>query len=767
MAKLIGQPVRRREDQRLLTGGGQFADDVNLDNQAYACFVRSPHAHADVTRIDTSKAATAPGVLLVLTADDYRSDGLGALLHYVIGVDHMDVSKPGFAPENVHHDPLPEHIPIAAGRVRHVGEIVGLVVAETAAAAADAAVLVEVDYAPLAAVTDARAALADGAPAPWPDGNLCLVAENGDAAKVAAAMGGTAHVVSLESWNQRISGTPMELRAAVGEFDAGQGRYTLYAPSQGVHRHKNALMNVFGADPEDVRIVTGDVGGGFGVRTPCYPEYPLVVWAAKRLGRPVKWVSSREEFFISDFQARDVFGTGKMAFDDGGLILAVDLDYIGNLGAYPASFAVFANVLRMAGGIYDIPAAHVSVRGVFTNTVPMTVLRGAGRPESTFMIERMLDLAAQEMAIERTELRRRNLIAPERLPYRSALGHTYDSGTFADNMARIAKMLDWEGFPARRAAAAARGRLAGIGIANYLESPTGAPYERGDITVLPEGKIDAVIGTQDSGQGHSTAFPQVVAEMLELPYDAVSVRYGDSDFVVAGGGTHSDRSLRLGGTALMRAADLIVAEGRRRAAEFLEAGETDIDYAEGRFSVAGTDRAIGLFELARDAPLEATGEVTERLHAYPNGAGGCELEIDRETGSVEIVRYCSVDDVGRVINPMIVEGQVHGGISLGLGQALAEQIVYDDAGQIVTGSFIDYVMPRADEIPALETFLNEQAAPSNPLGVKGGGECGTTPSSAAVISALADALREHGVRHLEMPATPERIWRAMRAAGKA
>ena len=380
MAKLIGQPVRRREDQRLLTGGGQFADDVNLDNQAYACFVRSPHAHADVTRIDTSKAATAPGVLLVLTADDYRSDGLGALLHYVIGVDHMDVSKPGFAPENVHHDPLPEHIPIAAGRVRHVGEIVGLVVAETAAAAADAAVLVEVDYAPLAAVTDARAALADGAPAPWPDGNLCLVAENGDAAKVAAAMGGTAHVVSLESWNQRISGTPMELRAAVGEFDAGQGRYTLYAPSQGVHRHKNALMNVFGADPEDVRIVTGDVGGGFGVRTPCYPEYPLVVWAAKRLGRPVKWVSSREEFFISDFQARDVFGTGKMAFDDGGLILAVDLDYIGNLGAYPASFAVFANVLRMAGGIYDIPAAHVSVRGVFTNTVPMTVLRGAGRP---------------------------------------------------------------------------------------------------------------------------------------------------------------------------------------------------------------------------------------------------------------------------------------------------------------------------------------------------------------------------------------------------
>ena len=625
----------------------------------------------------------------------------------------------------------------------------------------------EVDYEPLAPVTDARAALVPGAPEVWEGGNLALQAENGDEDAVAGAFQEAAHVVSLDSWNQRISGVPMEPRAAVSEFDAASGCFTLHAPSQGVHRHQGAFMQAFGIEADKVRIITGAVGGGFGVRTPCYGEYVLIAWASRRLGRPVKWLSGREEFFQSDFQARDVFVTGIMGLDGDGHILGVELDYTGNLGAYPASFSVYANVLRMAGGTYDIPAAHILVRAVFTNTVPMTVLRGAGRPESTFIIERLLDLAALEMGLDRTELRRRNLVAPEDLPYQSALGHLHDSGRFADNMASLMEMLGWAGFEDRRAAAAARGRLAGIGLANYLESPTGAHFERGDITIGQDGLVDAVIGTGDSGQGHATIFAQVLAHKLELPFETLRVRFGDTDFVVSGGGTHSDRSLRLGGTALVRAADKIILEGKRLASEILEAGEGDIIYGGGRFAIEGTDRSIGLFELARERarPFQASDEIGARLHAYPNGVGGCELEVDPETGAVEILSYCSVDDVGRVINPMIVAGQVHGGIALGLGQALSEQIVHDANGQILTGTFMDYAMPRAGDIPHLRTATNEQPAPSNPLGVKGAGECGTTPSSAAVISALADALGGMGIHHLEMPATPERIWRAIRDAG--
>ncbi|MBT3883922.1 MAG: xanthine dehydrogenase family protein molybdopterin-binding subunit [Rhodospirillaceae bacterium] len=763
MDKLIGQPLRRMEDFRLLTGGGNFADDLNRDGQLYASFARSPHAHGDIIKLDMARAAASPGVLLVLSGEDYTADGLGPLLHNVIGPDHLDITRPGFTPDDILLDPIPEHFPIAKDRVRHVGEIVAMVIAETPEAAAEAAERLEIDYAPLPAVTDARAALEDGAPETWPGGNLVLRADKGDAAAVNEAFAGAAQVIDLGSLHQRIHGTPVEPRAAVGDFVPATGRFTLYAPSQGVHRHQMAFMQVFGVEKESVRIVTGDVGGGFGVRTPTYSEYALVAWGAKRLGRPVKWTSSRQEMFLSDFQARDVYVRGRCGLDGDGHILAVDLDYIGNLGAYPASFAVFANILRMAGGVYDIPVAHVAVRGVFTNTVPMTVLRGAGRPESTFIVERMLDLAAKKMGLERDELRRRNLIAPDALPYQSHLGHVYETGTFAANMARLQDMLDWNGFALRRDAAKARGRLAGIGIANYLESPTGAPHERGEIAVLGtgngDGQIVATLGTQDSGQGHGTAFAQVVADMLEVPFGAVAIRFGDTDIIASGGGTHSDRSLRLGGTALVRASQDIIAEGRRRAAEILEAAEEDVTYSEGRFTISGTDRAIGLFEIANQAPLAATSIINERLHANPNGAGGAEVEIDPDTGAVEIIRYACVDDVGRIVNPMIVAGQVHGGIALGLGQALIEQIVYDQNGQLVTGSFLDYAMPRASDFPAFQTATNEQPAPSNPLGVKGAGECGTTPSSAALISAIADALAEFGVDHLEMPATPERIWR--------
>jgi aerobic carbon-monoxide dehydrogenase large subunit len=762
MDSLIGKPLPRKEDHRLLTGAGAFIDDLTLPDQVYAVMLRSPHAHARIRATDTAAAAQAPQVLAVLTGRDYAADGLGSLNHNLVGVDHLDIAKPSFTPDNI-RGPLPLHTPIATDRVRHVGEPVAVIIATSREAAQDAAELVSVDYDILPAVTDVREALAADAPRLWPDrpDNLCVQSENGDRAAVEAALRGAHKVVKLASHNQRVSAAPMEPRAAVAEWSGGS--LTLYSPSQGVHRHKNALVAIFALPPAKVRVVTGDVGGGFGARSPCYPEYPLVAWAARRLGRPVKWTATRQEAFISDFQSRDVFVEGALALDRDGRFLALSLDYIGNLGAYPASFAVLANILRMAAGVYDIPALHVRVRGVTTNTLPIGVYRGAGRPESNFLVERLVDLAAAEFSLDRAEIRRRNLI--EKLPYQSPLGHRYDTGAFAANMATALRAVDWSGFAARRAAAAKRGRLAGIAIVNYLESPTGWPGERTDIKVAPVGEVSAVIGTGASGQGHETSFAQVVASRLQIPFDQVAIRFGDSDVAISGGGSHSDRSMRLGGFILLRAADEIIERGRKLAAQHLEAAEADIAYADGRFTVAGTDRSLGLYEAAAVAPIAATAEVRERLHAHPNGAAACEVEIDPEIGAVTILRYATVDDVGMMVNPMIVAGQVHGGIAQGVGQALMEQCAYDRAGQLINGSFMDYCMPRADNFPAFAIAATEIAAESNPLGIKGAGECGTTPATAVIIGAIVDALQAFGVKHLEMPATSERIWRAIRDAG--
>jgi len=775
VTSLIGVPVLRKEDERLLTGRGRFADDVELPGQAYAVIVRSPHAHARIVAIDGTKAASAPSVLDVLTGRDWAADGLGGMPHNPNSADHLDPTRPAFAPDAIPHGALPLPLPLALDRVRHVGEAVALVVAETLEAARDAAEAVVVEYEPLPAVMDARAALAPDAPllfAGRPD-NLCVVAANGDAAATAAALARADRVVRLAARNQRVSGTPLEPRAALADFDAASGTATLHSPSQGVHRHKNGLVAVFGLDPERVRVVTGDVGGGFGVRSPCYGENALVLWASRRLSRPVKWTATRAESFLADFQARDFHVEGALGLDRDGRFLALALDYVGNLGAYPVSFAVLANLLRMAAGVYDIAALHVGVRGVVTNTLPVGVYRGAGRPESTFILERLIDVAAAELGMDRAELRRRNLIPAEALPYQSPLGHRYDNGAFDANMAKALRLIDWDGFPARRAAAAARGLRAGIGIANYLEAPTGWPGERTDLAVLPEGRVTAVIGTQASGQGHETSFAQVVASTLEIPLALVAIAFGDSAVAKSGGGSHSDRSMRLGGTALVRASAAVIARGRAIAAHALEAAAADIVYAAGRFTVAGTDRGIGLFEVAALAldpalpemlrgALAATEQVSQRLHAHPTGTAACEVEVDPDTGAVRLVRYVTVDDVGRVINPMIVAGQVHGGIAQGVGQALFEECVYDrDSGQLVTGTFMDYGLPRADDLPPFMAVSDAVPAPSNPLGIKGAGECGTTPATAAVLNALADAL---GIRHLEMPATAERVWRARRDA---
>ena len=764
MESLIGQSVGRKEDRRLLTGAGRFTDDINLAGQAYAAFLRSTHAHARITRLDIAAARSAPGVLAVLILADYVDDGFGALPHFPIGADHLDPMKPSFSGDDIRHDPMVEQFPMAGDKVRHVGEIIAMVVGETLAAAMDAAERIEIGYEPLPLVTDARAALAPDAPRLWDGDNCCMAAMNGDREAVESAMESAAHVVRFSALNHRVSGIPMEPRCVIGDFDAADRKYTIHAPTQGVHRHKSALAMLFGVTGDKIRVVTNDVGGGFGVRSSSYVEYALLAWASRRVLRPAKWTATRAEVFLADYHARDVFGDGALALDGEGRFLAVQLDYVCNLGAYPVTFAVMTNLLRMAGGPYEMPSMHVAVRGVFTNTIPTAVYRGAGRPEVTFLVERMIDLAANELGLDRADLRRRNMIAPAALPYQAALGHLYESGAFGDNLETAFNKIEWDGFAARRMEAARRGRLAGIGIANYLESPTGAPNERADIRLLPGDSIQAVVGTQASGQGHETSFAQVVASIFQIPLDQVSIIFGDSDVAVSGGGTHADRSMRLAGTVLLRAAEDIVEQGRQLAADRLEAAPSDLVYEDARYRVAGTDRSIGLFDLAGETgSLYATSEVTRRLHAHPNGVAVCEVEIDPETGTVDLVRYGTVDDVGRVINPMIVDGQVHGGIAQGVGQALMEQCVFDnETGQFVTGSFMDYTMPRADDFPFFHVEQNGLPAPSNPLGVKGAGECGTTPATAAIVGAVVDALRDYGVHHMEMPLTPEKIWRVIR-----
>ncbi|MGI9613043.1 MAG: xanthine dehydrogenase family protein molybdopterin-binding subunit [Acidimicrobiales bacterium] len=762
---MIGERVLRVEDRRLLTGAGRYTADIELPDQAYVAFVRSPHAHANITAVDVTEAASAGGVLAVLTGQDYVSDGNQSLFRPGSLPDHLDPTKPSLTDDELFAPPAPP--PIAADRVRHVGEIVALVVAETAAAAIDAAELVVVDYTTLASVTDGRLALADGAPQVWDSGNLCAAAERGDADLVATALEEAAHVVRLSVHNHRVHGSPIEPRSAVAAFAPESGRYELYAPSQGVHRFQQALANALRVETEAVRVVTPDVGGAFGLRIPCSNEYPLLLWAARRSGRPVKWRSTRSEAFLADVHGRDTYCDGTLAINDDGRILALHLDYVGNIGAHPLSFAVLSNLLRMAGPPYDVPAIQVRVRGALTNTAPTSVYRGAGRPQVTYIVERLMDLGAEAAGLDRAEIRRRNLITPAALPYRTRLGLTYDSGTFAENLETALRLIDWEGFETRRRHAEHRGKLAGMGLANYIESPGAAAYERTDVTVRADRTVGAVIGTQASGQGHQTSFAQVVAGTMGVPIEAVAIEFGDTDLAAGGSGSHADRSMRLGGTILVRACEDILEQGRMRAAEYLDQDAAGITYADGRF-VAVDGSSIDLFKVAADAPLKATAEISTRLHAHPNGVAVCEVEIDPETGALAVTRYISVDDVGRAINPMIVEGQLHGGAVQGVGEAVLEEVVYETGtGQLLSGSFLNYGLPSTTDAPGIESHVVECEATSNPLGVKGAGEAGITPAGAVIVSATVDALRAFGVSHLDTPLSPERIWSAISQAQQA
>jgi aerobic carbon-monoxide dehydrogenase large subunit len=772
----IGDAVRRKEDSRLLTGRGSFSDDVNLPDQAYAAAVRAPHAHALIRAVDVEAARAMPGVLAVLTGHDARADGLKPIPH---------PCAPGTAPDIVLKNrdgsavPVAPHHLLPTDRVRYVGTAVAFVIAETLVAAKDAAERVAVAYEPLPSLTDATAAAEKSAPRLYDNlPNLMIDAEVGDAAATADAFARAAYVTRLDTWINRVTGVPMEPRAAVGLYDAVSGRYTLYAGSGGIVRQKRELAAILDVPAESVRVVARDIGGNFGTRNSFFPEFALVAWGSRRVGRPVKWTCERQEAFLSDYMGRDLTVSAELALDAKGRFLALRTSNLSNVGAHSASYVPLVKGAGLATAGYRIPAAHVCARAVLSTTMPTTPYRSAGRPEVIYVIERLIDKAAQEHGFDRVALRRRNLIPPAALPYTNPQGITYDNGTYRAVMERVLALADWKGFRRRRAEARRRRRLRGIGLCNYLETTGGYPRERADINVHPEGRVDVVIGTLSSGQSHETTFAQCVAEWLGVPFDDVHVFESDTDIVKEGGGSHSARSMRLGGIVMGKASDAIIKKGKKIAAHLLETAEDDVAFAAGRFTVKGTDRSVGIFDVAQAAtddksvpeelrgPLAASCDETIKQLGFPYGAHVCEVEIDPLTGALDLVRYTTVDDVGRAINPMVVHGQTHGGAAQGIGQALWELCAYDAQGQLLSASFMDYAMPRADNLPSFTTELSEVPTPTNPLGVRGAGEGGTTGALGAVVNAVVDALSEFGVTHIEMPVTPERIWRAIQSANK-
>ncbi len=780
MSVTIGKPIPRLEDLRLLRGRGRYTDDLNLPNEAHVAFLRSPHAHARIRAIDIEAAASAPGVFAVLTAKDYRADGHGGIAHLPNSNDAIDVKKRAFVAEPGKAIADIPQSPLAEDRVRHVGEIVAIIVAESLSRAKDAAERIEVAYEPLPVAATVPAALAADAPLLYDDvpANTGLEASFGDPAAVERALAEAPVVVRSVFHNKRVIPCPIEPRAAIGRYEQGTGTYTLICGNQGAHRLRIGVAGALDLPLEKVQVITPDVGGGFGQKITVYPEYIAVCWAAKRVGRPVKWTSDRSEAFLADHQGRDIVTRAALALDANGVIRALALDNIGNIGAHTVSYVALGNFYRAASTVYRVPALHVRMRAVLTNTVPIAPYRGAGRPEAHFVIERLLDIAAKKLALDRVELRRRNLIPRASFPCASATGITFDSGDFVANMERAAQRAGWNGFAQRRAEARGRGRLRGIAIANYVGIPVGAPMEKVDIAVHGN-RIEIRAGTQSTGQGHETSFVQVAAQWLGVELDAVSLVTGDTRLVELGGGTHSDRSMRLAGALMVEAAEKIIAKGKAVAAFLFGVEPGRIEFAEGVFLAAGTNQTIGIFDLARamerrpDLPealkgaLAAGAEIFGRIPAFPTGAGVGEVEVDPETGAVAIIRYTSIDDAGQVINPLIVEGQIHGSIAQGLSQALREHWSVDETtGQVMSGSFMDYGILRAGDLPSFATECVEDRTTrkDNPLRVKGGGEAGVNPAPPILINALIDALAEYGVEDLEMPATPQHVWAAINTA---
>ena len=759
----IGQAITRREDDRLLTGHGRFVDDLGEPGDLHAVFVRSPYAHARVDAIDSAEARAQPGVVAVLTGADLHADGVGSF-------------PPNPVLKNALGKPMstPPYFPLATDTVRFVGQTVAAVIAESREAAERAAALLNVEYDALDPVASLPAALADGAPQLWPDapGNVAAVSHFGDPAACDAAFAGAHHVTKLALLNQRLAPVTLEPRGGRAVFDAASGRLTYQASSQNPSGMHQSLAKLLGLPAAQVRVTVGDVGGGFGMKTQLHAEDVVCAHAARKLGRPVRWCASRNEEFQAASHGRDQFSESELAFDADGRILGLRVRITGNIGAYGHGPAAIINTMvgpRVITGVYHVPALHLTSRAVITHTNLVGAYRGAGRPEAIFVIERLMDRAAAEMGIDPAELRRRNLIPPTAMPYRTPMHETFDSGDFPHMLERVLAAADWAGYEARRREAATRGRLRGRALSTFLEWTGVVHEETVRLQVEADGRVLAFTAMQAMGQGIETSYLQILAETLQIDAERIEIVQGDSD-VATGIGSMGSRSLYIGGSAMLTASNQAIDEGRKLAGEALEAPPADITYAAGRFTVAGTDLGIDLAALAARQPERRIAVSTLQKvggPSWPNGCHVCELEIDPETGATEIVRYTTVDDVGRVINPLIVAGQVHGGVAQAVGQALMEQVVYDDDGQLLTGSFMDYALPRADDLPQIDTHTDESSpCRINPLGAKGVGELGTVGATPTVVNAVIDALRPLGVTDIAMPATPERVWRAIRDAGR-
>jgi carbon-monoxide dehydrogenase large subunit len=772
----IGQPQPRTEDWRFIQGAGRFVDDIEMSGAAHMVLVRSPYAAAAIKSIDRSRAIGVPGVLAVLTAEDLIADGIGTL--------HTSVKR-----KLRDGSPMPEppFRVLAHGATRFVGDAVAAIIADTLAAAQEGAEQVLVEYEELPCVTDAVEAVQQGAPAVWPDDapeNICFVFEQGDRAAVEAAFARADHVTKLDFRVSRVSANSLEPRNALGILDPAEGRYTLFTGAQMPHKLRSELAEKTLFVPSNaLRVVSPDVGGAFGMKGSPYPEQALALWAARKTGRPVRWSATRNESFLSDYHARDTVSTIELALDRNGIFVALRIKTLANLGAYLAFNTPHSSTNNLGGlaGTYRTPHIHAEVTGVFTNTQPNAPYRGAGRPEATYALERVIDVAARELQIDRVELRKRNLIPSDAMPFKTGLVFTYDSGNFLANMELALEAADWQGFEKRRAESASRGYLRGRGIVNAIEI-AGGPFknpneEAADLRFDANGDLTVLLGTHNHGQGHETAFRQIAVSLLGLHPEHIRIASGDTDLIAHGRGTFGSRSLMVGGAAFVRASEKILARARQIAAQCLEAGEADIEFDAGTFRVAGTDRVIRLEEVARrshlpasvpdqaEYGLAASAIVTPQEASFPNGCHICEVEIDPETGEVAVVSYVVVDDVGTVINPLLVKGQIHGGIAQGLGQVCGEEIVYDRSnGQMLTASFMDYQMPRAEDVPPITVISNPTPTASNPLGVKGVGEAGTVGALAVIMNAIMDALAPIGVRHLDMPATPSRIWTALQEA---
>ncbi len=769
----IGQPVSRKEDPVLLRGEGRYTDDLTLPGQAHAVMVRSRHAHGRILSINSAKAGAMPGVLGIYAAADLLAVGLTTM-------------PPGMILKNRDGSPMatPRQSALAADKVRYVGEPVAFVVAETANQAKNAAEAVLLDVDPLSAVTTAAAAAAPGAPLLHDEvpGNLVLDFHYGDAEEVAAAFSGAAHVTKLTLRNNRIVVSAMEPRSAIGSFDAESGRYTLNVGCQGVFGMRAGLAGVLGVPADKVRVLTGNVGGSFGMKAAVYPEYICLLHTARVFGRPVKWTDERSDSFLSDNSGRDHEMEAELALDAEGKFLAVRISGFGNIGAYVTGFSAVPSTLNAQQnvvGVYSTGLIEIATRCAFTNTTPVGPYRGAGRPEGNYYMERLIDTAARELGIDPVELRRRNHIRPDAMPYAAPNGSLYDSGEFSALLDKALALADWDGFAGRQQQSRMQGRLRGRGIGQYLEVTAPPHREMGGIRFEPDGMVTIITGTLDYGQGHASPFAQVLCDRLAVPFENVRLLQGDSDQLIAGGGTGGSKSMMASGAAIVEASAKVIEQGRQLAAHALEAAPADIEFgieaSGGRFRIAGTDRGIGIMELAELMRTQGTPDklpgtldvqhVHERApSAYPNGCHVAEVEIEEETGVARVVRYTMVNDFGVVINPMLVEGQAHGGIVQGIGQALYERVAYDEEGQMLTGSYMDYALPRAEDVPTIQGGSHNVPARSNVLGVKGCGEAGCAGSLPAVMNAVVDALAKFGIAHIDMPATPQAIWQAMQAA---